>query len=88
MTRPMTIAVLAFLLAIPIFSTGSVPVPAHAPSPRPQISRANGKLHRSAPCARKPSSSAKVMISETSRAGSEGEPVLVILYDVRPGSWM
>lgn len=86
MTRPLTIVFLACILAIPQFSIGSTSVPDHFLAKTLQPSPVRPGLHRSVPRSRKSSARLRPVISKVHTPYDE--PVVVILYDVRPGSWM
>jgi len=86
MTRPLTIVFLASILAIPLFCVGSARVPDRSLVKMPLPSSSRRGLHRSVPRSRNSSARLKPIISKAPTP--DDEPVVVILYDVRPGSWM
>lgn len=85
MTRLSTIVFLACILAVPLFSSGSAPLPGRSLKML-RLSALGHSSRRSAPRPRRPSAPEKALISKDHIR--DDEPLLVILYDVRPGSWM
>lgn len=86
MTRPLTIVFLACILSVPLFCVGSATVPGRSLVKVPQPSSSRPRLRRYIPRSHK--SSARLTPVIVKAHTPDDEPVVVILYDVRPGSWM
>lgn len=86
MTRPITIVFLACILAIPLLSTGSALLPSRSLAKTLRPLSLEPIARHPARAARKSSPRSKTPRSKAQ--ARDDEPVLVILYDVRPGSWL